>query len=694
MMKTRTVELLQKFREYPYPVNVEQLASEYHVSKRTIRQDILEVNNWLRNQELSEIKSIRNKGFLLCLTEDERKNLLEKLATFHEEILSREERIFALVLAIAYDTHPVFLNRQEAVFMVSKSTMDEDIRRLRVTLNKYGIEIVSYGKQGLVYQGAERTIRTMLYDLINRQLRRFDFSFTDELKVTPSQKIFYRYFSTGDIKKIERIYFHKLARQEDEIYKSQLLLFTLIWIQRVRKHEWISTLTWKNFDDEKADFSEFIEQIFQEFQLDEIPQVERNYLRFMIETFHSRDISNTFDWVQAQLLTLQLIQFVEKATAIPFHLKEELLFENLYKHIAALIVRIKNDVQVSNPLKENIRTTYEPIYHVVTQFTPIIEEAVAGKVIEDEIAFLVIHFSTIASALRQNGTTKYRAVIVCNHGVATGNLLAENLKEKFPQIEVLAILSSKEVPLVAKLDVDLIFSTFNLTDQSKPVLVIDPILTENNRPIVAEFLKVHHNFQRIRPETKESTSLFTDILAIVEGSGGKLDCHSYSRLETLFEENNLEINKREIQPMLKDILTDSHILIQEKAETWPETIELVAKPLIKENIVEPRYVAAMVQAVEEYGAYIVIGKHLALAHARPEDGVNQLGVSVTTLKQPIAFGNQEMDPVKIIFCLAAVDSYSHLTIMKELIELINNEEKLTKLIQCQTIETFKTLLFQ
>lgn len=53
-----------------------------------------------------------------------------------------------------------------------------------------------------------------------------------------------------------------------------------------------------------------------------------------------------------------------------------------------------------------------------------------------------------------------------------------------------------------------------------------------------------------------------------------------------------------------------------------------------------------------------------------------------------------MDPVKIIFCLAAVDSYSHLTIMKELIELINNEEKLTKLIKCQTIETFKTLLFQ
>ncbi len=72
----------------------------------------------------------------------------------------------------------------------------------------------------------------------------------------------------------------------------------------------------------------------------------------------------------------------------------------------------------------------------------------------------------------------------------------------------------------------------------------------------------------------------------------------------------------------------------------------------------------------------VIGKHMALAHARPEDGVNKLGVSVATIEQPIDFGNPEMDPVKIIFCLAAVDSYSHLNIMKELIELINNEVKL------------------
>lgn len=46
-MKTRTIELLQRFRAYHYPIKAEQLALEYQVSQRTIRQDVLDVNSWL-----------------------------------------------------------------------------------------------------------------------------------------------------------------------------------------------------------------------------------------------------------------------------------------------------------------------------------------------------------------------------------------------------------------------------------------------------------------------------------------------------------------------------------------------------------------------------------------------------------------------------------------------------------------------
>ena len=167
----------------------------------------------------------------------------------------------------------------------------------------------------------------------------------------------------------------------------------------------------------------------------------------------------------------------------------------------------------------------------------------------------------------------------------------------------------------------------------------------------------------------------------------------YQELERLFDQNQLEINKKEIQPMLEDVLKDSDILLNQKVNNWEESIRRVSEPLIHDQVIEPSYVAAMIDSVKEYGPNIVIGKYIALAHARPEDGVNQLGISVATIKEPIEFGNEENDPVKIIFCLAAVDSYSHLNIMKSLIELIIDEEKVNRLSRETNIERFKEILF-
>ncbi len=95
------------------------------------------------------------------------------------------------------------------------------MRRLRATLVSYGIEIVSYGKQGLVYKGSERSIRTMIYDFINQNLGMTDFFMNQDAQLTPAQKIFLHYFPLVEIKKIQEIYSNKLLKQEDDIYKNK-----------------------------------------------------------------------------------------------------------------------------------------------------------------------------------------------------------------------------------------------------------------------------------------------------------------------------------------------------------------------------------------------------------------------------------------------------------------------------------------
>ena len=146
--------------------------------------------------------------------------------------------------------------------------------------------------------------------------------------------------------------------------------------------------------------------------------------------------------------------------------------------------------------------------------------------------------------------------------------------------------------------------------------------------------------------------------------------------------------------MIKDILTAQHILIHKEVSDWQEAIKVVAEPLLKEEVITENYIDAMINTVKEYGLYIVIGEHIALAHARPTDDSKKLGLSVATLKNPVNFGHEDHDPVNIIFCLSAIDNYSHLNIMKNLIELIHDKDKLKRLAQADTVESFENILYE
>jgi len=84
--------------------------------------------------------------------------------------------------------------------------------------------------------------------------------------------------------------------------------------------------------------------------------------------------------------------------------------------------------------------------------------------------------------------------------------------------------------------------------------------------------------------------------------------------------------------MISNVMQDNHVLLNVSPLDWQESIRLVAQPLLKDKYITENYIEAMINVVKEYGAYIVVGKGVALAHARPEEGVNKLGLSVMTLK--------------------------------------------------------------
>jgi len=144
--------------------------------------------------------------------------------------------------------------------------------------------------------------------------------------------------------------------------------------------------------------------------------------------------------------------------------------------------------------------------------------------------------------------------------------------------------------------------------------------------------------------------------------------------------------------MLLDKIKVTDIQVKVQAEDWEDAIRKSSTILLKEDVIEPRYVEAMIQVVKDNGPYIVISKHIALAHAQSELGVKAQGLSFTTLEPPVSFGAKGMDPVKLVITLAATDQNAHIDLLGEVADILADESKVEQLFEASSSEQFLAVL--
>ena len=144
--------------------------------------------------------------------------------------------------------------------------------------------------------------------------------------------------------------------------------------------------------------------------------------------------------------------------------------------------------------------------------------------------------------------------------------------------------------------------------------------------------------------------------------------------------------------MLIDLITKENIQFIDHLPDWEAAISIAAQPLVDSNTIKPTYIDAIIDNVKTLGPYIVIGPEIALPHARPEAGVNNLGMSFMKLNKPVYFSEDKSKPVTLFFCLAAPDNSSHLQALSQLTKLLCENGNLEKLKACTTAEEVRALL--
>lgn len=142
---------------------------------------------------------------------------------------------------------------------------------------------------------------------------------------------------------------------------------------------------------------------------------------------------------------------------------------------------------------------------------------------------------------------------------------------------------------------------------------------------------------------------------------------------------------------LNELLIPETISLHVRVIDPMSVVQAAGALLVASGGAEERYIDAMQQSLRTNGPYMVIVPGVALLHARPQDGARRLCMSLVTLDPPIAFGNEDNDPVHLAFAFGAIDQQEHLEALSSLARFLADQEALAVVRSSSSIEEIMTI---
>lgn len=316
---------------------------------------------------------------------------------------------------------------------------------------------------------------------------------------------------------------------------------------------------------------------------------------------------------------------------------------------------------------------FEIVKYVLRQLEQFAQEPIS----EEEAGYFTILFGGHVRNYSKK-VSELKAVIVCPNGISSSLMLRTQLRELFPQIEFTKPLSLQDMKRVPADRYDMVFSTVYL-NVNKPVYLTKPLLTQLEKNYLLSAVASDFSFP-------DKNRLKVDnLMAIVKKHA------TIKNEKKLFEDITHELlgrqnEERRESPLLSELLTPDKIHFTEKELSWQEAITLSAKPLVEQGYITPEYTEAMIKRVTELGAFIHIGKGIAIPHARPEDGVQKLGMSFLKVRKPVLLLDDEKHSIDLFICLVMIDNTLHLKALSELTSFLVDDKTLKQFKQANTAE--------
>jgi len=718
MKKNKRLSTLLKYLlEQKEPVSIRALSEMLTVSKRTIRYDLDEIEDLIKDSEF-ELKRKPNFGIYLEGDRDSSADLYYKFDDFYNSrhFRSAEKRKY-IILYRLFQKKEAILMRELADFLdVSTTTVSKDLNMVEDWLEDQNLRLLRKRNYGIEIEGNELQIRQAMKVLINQTYEngemidllneineredyrgRLEYGFSREIAGLVGEE---------KLKKLEKII--RKAEKELELKFADAAYAGLVFhiafaLSRLKSNkdikieaDQLESLKGK----EEFNISEKIAKMLEEEFSVKIPDDEIGFitLHLLGARMREREVDNKrTNLTKLEVLVAQIIEIVGNYFNIDLT-QDDKLYNGMLIHLKAALNRLLFDLPIDNPLVDDIKERYGEIFTATSQAARIIQNEYYIEISEEEIAYLTIHFGAALERLNYPLKRTAEVIIVCSSGVGTTNLLEVRLKNEFKGIKIKDSLSTYEAreKINSYHDIDFIISTIPFKCEKKDVVVVKPFLDEDDINKIKDYLKSKQIAYGIFREEENTSQAGDDIKRITKLLKPYIKDDKVEKVKTLIEEyfnsDNLSLEKSERQKsgLLKFLKAD-FIRVNEQEMDWKDALDYSGQILVEKNLIDVHYVNRMIEIVEEKGPYIAIAPHICLAHAGLEDGVNKASISLAVFKNGFKL-KHDFDPIKFVFVLAPEDKKSHLPALTDIMKIANNKEIMNKILESENnIEIYEII---
>ena len=656
--------LIQK-KEYGQAAYMKELAEQFGVSTRTIRNDLEQINEFLNKNKLSGV-SLGKQGVIETGKDMERARQYLFQDDFYSYKLEKHERkMFMATLLICERDYRTLSNLADCMY-VSRSTVVQDLDGLKAFFKKHKLYVASHSNKGLILECEEKNKRLLLLSMIKSNesvyreapvFERLIRSLKEECRV-----------DMEDLKTMEKVINlaeHFSGRFLTDTSFTNLKYFLVLSLYRMRLKKYAEQDSKKN---SKYEMAGYILKQLSDFAGIEVMEEEIKFLgRILNEMRYIKKTTSNQEIVKMQVITRTFIEHV--SIDIDLNLQGDYIFyENLINHLESMFSSAIQDNTVNSVVIE-VLERYPKIQEAVQNNVSVLEEYIGRKLNEVEISYIVVHICA-AMERNKNSTERYSVILVCNGGIGTSQLLLARLKKYF-NFDVADIIPAHDLKNADINEADVILSTVAL-DTDMEYIQVDPLLNDEDCINVGKKLsRLKGSHKAIsRPKVKEKPEAvhmkrIKEILAADTPP---------EQMVFQIEEVVNEFCHKEVSMPLLAMLPSEAVRLNVSCESWQEAVRQSAQYLLRNGCIEERYISSMIENVEKNGPYILVAPGFALPHEALNAGAKKVGMSLIRLAEPVVFGKPEFDPVEWVCCLSAINKETHLKAMFHLVNLFHNQK--------------------